>query len=135
MYPWQLGKDSVHFALSSWCLFNVFEFGRKTFASSEERAGVQSYSKIFGRFVAVLLVLVMAGLSTYLLMSLPFPKGKFLMNYLVAVFGVLSLFGVLYAGMDRNALGKIYRAISSIYIVLVYLGLVIVHLIHLRETP
>lgn len=135
VYPWQLGKDSVLFALSSWCLFNVFEFGRKTFASGEERAGVQSYSRIFGRFVAVLLVLFMAGLSTYLLMSLPFPEGRLLMIYLVAVFGLLSFFGVLYASMDRSALGKTYRAMSSIYIVLVYLGLVIVHLIHLRETP
>ena len=134
-YPWQLGKDSVLFAASSWCLFNVFEFGRKTFATGEERAGVESYSRIFGRSVAVLLVWIMAGLADYLLISLPFPESRLLMIYLAAAFGLLSVSGALYAILDRSALGKVYRAISSIYIGLVYLGLLIVHLMNLREIP
>jgi len=32
------------FALGNWFVFNVFEFGRKTFAHEAERAGVDSYS-------------------------------------------------------------------------------------------
>ncbi len=36
------------FCLSHWCIFNLFEFARKTFAPSEERPNVPSYSNIFG---------------------------------------------------------------------------------------
>jgi 4-hydroxybenzoate polyprenyltransferase len=36
-YPWAFTPQHGHFAVNSWLLFNTFEFGRKTFLSSEER--------------------------------------------------------------------------------------------------
>lgn len=41
--------------LGNWFIFNVFEFGRKTFWGAEEREGVDSYSKRLGATGAFLL--------------------------------------------------------------------------------
>jgi len=41
--------------LGNWFIFNVFEFGRKTFGREEEREGVDSYSLRLGAFGAFLL--------------------------------------------------------------------------------
>jgi hypothetical protein len=48
--------------LANWALFNLFEFARKSFAPSEEREGVDSYTKVFGLKGAVRL-----SFSQYLL--------------------------------------------------------------------
>ncbi|HLD99381.1 MAG TPA: manganese transporter permease [Bdellovibrionota bacterium] len=123
---WALRKQLAYFALNSWCLFNVFEFGRKTFASREERDQVQSYSKIFGRFGAVFLVLTMATGSAWLLFAMELPGRNCLRALLGLLGGLLALSGLAYAILDRKPFGGVYRGISSLYIVLVYLGLVAV---------
>jgi 4-hydroxybenzoate polyprenyltransferase len=51
------------FAPANWALFNVFEFSRKTFASTEERAGVESYSSRWGPRGAVILSLGWCGVA------------------------------------------------------------------------
>ncbi|OFZ82352.1 MAG: hypothetical protein A2603_03740 [Bdellovibrionales bacterium RIFOXYD1_FULL_55_31] len=104
----------------------MFEFGRKTFASREERDLVQSYSKIFGRFGAVLLVLTMAASSAWLLFAIELPGRNCLAALLGVLGGLLALSGLAYAFLDRKPFGSLYRVISSFYIVLVYLGLVAV---------
>ena len=59
--------------LMYWCIFNLFEFARKTFAPSEERQGVESYSSLFGIAGAVILsisqALVAAMIAGYLVGS------------------------------------------------------------------
>ncbi len=125
-YPWAMSRPAYLFALNSWCLFNIFEFGRKTFASSEERDGVESYSKIFGRFGAVALVLSMAGTSSICLMKID--GSGFIRLFILASCLALFSVGIAYASFNRAPFGKVYRAFSSIYIVLIYLGLVAIHL-------
>jgi 4-hydroxybenzoate polyprenyltransferase len=44
---WELPQALLLFGLVNWCLFNLFEFARKTYAREEERADVDSYSRIF----------------------------------------------------------------------------------------
>lgn len=122
--PWLLNSKLLYFALNSWFLFNVFEFGRKTFLSAEERDGVESYSKIFGRTGAALLTLSMATGSTFCLFSslgslneteTSSLRGLLLMTDL----GVLVL-GLLYAFKNQRPYGKLFRSLSSFYIVWVY---------------
>ena len=115
---WNLDFYYIFFALNSWCLFNIFEFGRKTFTQAEERQNVESYSKIFGRMGAFALVASMAGISAYLLYQVPIIPMTHL--FLVILLSTLLAVGLSYTFMNRDPFGKIYRAFSSFYIVIVY---------------
>lgn len=128
VYLWNLSFEFYAFALGSWCLFNIFEFGRKTFLSSEERPQVESYSKIFGRLGAVILVVGMA-LGSIWLLSYTSLNLNLMMNAVLVILLLGS--GIAYAFLNRSPFGKIYRGLSSAYIVLVYLNIVLMAL--LRE--
>jgi len=120
---WNLSFNSYLFALLSWCLFNIFEFGRKTFISSEEKRNIDSYSKIYGRFGAALLVISMAICS---LIILNYIQSNQLILLLVSVLiGSLGIISILFIKLDHEPLGKVYRGISSAFIALVYLIFII----------
>lgn len=119
-YPWQLEAEKWCFVMNSWFLFNIFEFGRKTFQSNEEREGVESYSKIFGRWGAVALVIVMGVVSLVLLSIAALQNLNAIGWGLGFSLGFMIVLGVLYAALNRNPWGKFYRLFSSLYIVLVY---------------
>lgn len=128
VYPWQLSRDMLFFALNCWCLFNIFEFGRKTFNTDEERENVESYSSIFGRYGAFVLVLVQAVAQGFLLFNTKLVSGAAFFYTLASFIGLLILVGLLYAVLDRKPFGKIYRGMSSVYIVLVFGAIVGFHL-------
>lgn len=122
-YIWNLGVSSYIFALLSWCLFNIFEFGRKTFISSEEKKNVDSYSKIYGRFGASLLVISMAICSLVILSAIQSPESTiFFVSILVTLLAIVAL---LFIKLDKEPLGKTYRGISSAFIAFVYLIFII----------
>ena len=123
---WGLGRPALFFALNNWCLFNIFEFGRKTFSSAEEREGVESYSKIFGRYGAVVLVLSQAALSSLSLHLMALPSATGLVFYTAGLGGLLLVVGLTYATSDRAGPAKLYRVMSSVHIVLVYVGFLVV---------
>jgi hypothetical protein len=116
--PLEWTRGSWAFVLASWFLFNIFEFGRKTFASHEERGRVESYSKIFGRSGAVTLVMIQAGIASWLYV-LAFPKYLNVMGLALAG-TALFLTGMLYSLKDDGKWAKVYRSLSSGYIVLVF---------------
>lgn len=119
-YIWNLDKNSYLFALLSWFLFNIFEFGRKTFISIEERRGVESYSKIYGRFGAILLVVSMIICALFILNNLKL-QGRIPITPFISISGLLfSLVALLYATFNKQPLGKIYRGLSSLFIAWVY---------------
>lgn len=124
-FIWQLSPSVYFFALSNWCLFNIFEFGRKTFSSGEEQHNVDSYSKIFGRFGAVCLVIIMAIISLGLLALTPFAQATLFWPYTILALLILSTLGIVYAAYNHVAQAKIYRAASSVYLLVVYGGLLI----------
>jgi 4-hydroxybenzoate polyprenyltransferase len=128
VYSWQLSKDMLFFALNCWCLFNIFEFGRKTFNSDEERENVESYSNIFGRYGAFLLVLSQAVAQALLLFNTSLVSGTAFFYTMASFVILLILIGLLYAVLDRKPFGKIYRGMSSVYIVLVFGAIVGFHL-------
>lgn len=115
-FIWNLDTNSYLFALLSWCLFNIFEFGRKTFISEEERPKVESYSKIYGRFGAILLVISMAIISAQILNRL----GQVFVNPFILV-SALSLVALSYVLLNKQPLGKIYRGLSFAFIASMYI--------------
>jgi 4-hydroxybenzoate polyprenyltransferase len=111
-----LSFHHIYFALSNWALFNIFEFGRKTFQSDEERPEVESYSSIFGIKGACLL-LISQALISFLLISL-IEKNAFTLTNTILM---LSLFAASLALITKNKKpwGVLYRSYSSAYIVII----------------
>jgi 4-hydroxybenzoate polyprenyltransferase len=120
-----INHDLIFFSLSNWMLFNIFEFGRKTFALTEERAGIDTYSSLFGKKLAVLLVLSQALLSFFLTIGIKTFHTPFIIisNIVVLVFLILS--SLMFIKSEKISNAKNYRSMSSIYIIVFYLILII----------
>ncbi|MBP7828347.1 MAG: manganese transporter permease [Kiritimatiellae bacterium] len=104
------------FGLVNWMLFNVFEFGRKTFAPAEEKPGADSYSSLFGPWGAVALCMSQVGIALLVLHRLfggPVPQ--------LALAAVLLAAGLVYAARPTRATARAYRAASGVYLILFYL--------------
>ena len=82
----------------------------------EERKGIDSYSKIFGKLGAVLLVLVMALLGNLLLGR----AGVSVISTFFLPLALVGIVGLLYAATDNLYFAKAYRSLTSLYIILVY---------------
>lgn len=117
--------DLVSFSLTGWFLFNIFEFGRKTYALQEEKESVNSYSKIFGKFGAVLIVMLMAILSIVFI-----ERVNVFANYRILFLwaGLLGISGLLYIALDRTYFAKLYRASTSLYVIITYATIIILQL-------
>ena len=122
---WDLQGAEYCFAVSNWCLFNIFEFGRKSFTSCEERDEVPSYSKTFGRAGAVMLVVSMAGASTMLIAAMRQPAAPSLFAFLLTLNVLLAIIGAGYAVFDTARGARIYRGTTTLYMVLLFAGLVV----------
>lgn len=117
-------QTDFYFALASWTLFNLFEFGRKTYSTTEERQGVATYSNIWGRLGAVLLSLSQAVLSSLFLLLALGSKMPGHLPILLWFFPILLLtLGGLYLAQNSAKSAKLFRAMSSGYIILIYLAL------------
>lgn len=98
--------------LMYWCIFNLFEFARKTFAPEEERANVDSYSSLFGIAGAVGLSLSQALIAGLL--------GDYLAGWELPAF----MFGVVILGFAGGYLiykrtvpaAKLFRNLSGGFI-------------------
>ena len=111
----------LYFVLSSWFVFNIFEFGRKTFTTKEERSAVESYSKIFTRHGAIALVVIMSAAAVYTLYNIQ--DGLSIVQALLTV--ILLFIGLIFSISDKEQFGKIYRIFSSVYIILFYIIFII----------
>ncbi len=105
------------FLVSHWFIFNLFEFARKTFDPSEERANVPSYSKIFSLKGAYLLSASQVLLSLVLLFQL---RALFSVRWLLvlATLYVLSIIPMVVNLKKFSA--KTFRTISTVYMALHY---------------
>ncbi len=119
---WNLSQGIYLFVLVNWFLFNIYEFGRKTFATPEERKKVDSYTKVFGRFGAVMLVLSMAVLTSIMLVqSVSFIS--FIESLILLI--LLTFLGIKFAFSNKEYWGKLYRVSTLTYIGLIYLSIII----------
>lgn len=117
------------FALANWMLFNIFEFGRKTFATTEERKNVDTYSSLFGRIGAVTLVASQAIIAHYLALNLTGANQSILFWSFGTLLILLMLLSLIYVYKDTVKSAKNFRAFSSVYIIVFYLILIVAHLI------
>lgn len=124
---WELHTDAFLFALISWCLFTIFEFGRKTFLSGEEKKTIDSYSKIYGRGGAAMLVLVLTLCSVILIALLP--NTKLALPLLAFYILLLALSARLFITKNSPPWGILYRKITFFFIAFVYLSFIISTLI------
>ncbi len=117
---------NLYIALNNWILFNIFEFGRKTYAKEEEREGVDSYSSLFTPYGAFLLQLIQIILSHFFIFQI-FGKNSILgLSILLTLFLLIS---ALYLATEIKKWAKIYRSFSEIYIVLVFIFMLILFFI------
>jgi hypothetical protein len=120
-------KECLYFAIANWMLFNIFEFGRKTFATCEERENVDSYSSLFGRGNAVLLVIFQSVWAHFLIFKIFNFHNYFLMWSHLLIF--LCLIGVSFQYIKYNSKvsANRYRIMSSLYIILFYVTLTLTY--------
>jgi 4-hydroxybenzoate polyprenyltransferase len=133
----------LYAAFGNWFVFNVFEFGRKTFSIKEERDGVDSYSlrlSPFGAFALLSVNIFFAFLMLYLCadkINQAAPGGR-LINFMpMLASAALISFTVICAGMvysrkpsDFNA--KFYRGAVSFYLVAYHFAIAICGFIYLN---
>lgn len=114
------GAGFMLFALGNWFVFNVFEFGRKTFGREEERAGVDSYSLRLGPSGAVALLVVNMLIGYGLLWKacasiFPAWPGT-LIGGAGALVVLVMLAGIYYAARPTAAEAKLYRGVVTLYL-------------------
>ncbi len=110
----------------NWALFNVFEFGRKTFSPDEERAGADSYSSLFGPAGAAALTLGQIALAMALLAALPgqvlsapaaWPSRAWTLHLPLAAIVIAA--AAAYVLSPRRA-ARVYRSIVGGYLIAFY---------------
>ena len=106
-------------------LFNIFEFGRKTYTLLEERPGIDTYSSLFGKKMAVVLVLSQAMLAFIFTLKINAFHIPFIHYANVFLLLALFIFGLVYIFSENSIYARRYRAMSSVYIILFYLILII----------
>jgi 4-hydroxybenzoate polyprenyltransferase len=115
---WKIPRTYAMFVLVNWMIFNIFEFGRKTFGKEEERQLVESYSKRLGSIRAALNIVIMATVAVYVAYKL---GGIFSLSLLYSaamyLLYVLTLICAgLYAVHNDAASAKILRGVCSVFI-------------------
>lgn len=118
-------KECLYFALANWLLFNIFEFGRKTFAISEERQNVDTYSSLFGKTGAVILVISQALMAHLLVINILPSESKILYWTHSLLFFLLLSTSFCYIKTNQIKAAKNYRLMSSAYIIIFYLTLAV----------
>lgn len=114
-------RAMLAYALGNWFVFNVFEFGRKTFAVEEEREGVESYSNRLKPIGAVILLLVNVALAYAAFYYVATTKFVAVADWrLFAPAAVVSLLvaaiGLFYAAKPVLANAKLYRGAVTFYL-------------------
>ncbi|MBD3246681.1 MAG: manganese transporter permease [Candidatus Omnitrophica bacterium] len=119
-YFWMSPKQYALFVCANWMIFNVFEFGRKTFAREEERDLVDSYSKRLGSIRAAGNVIGMAAVAVLIAvvlgnaLSLPFLFYLAQALLLSVVVGTGLWYGI---SVSRTA-ARAFRGACSVFILL-----------------
>ena len=128
---WTITKWYGMFVLVNWMIFNIFEFGRKTFGKDEEKDLVESYSKRLGPLRAAFNVVFMATVALYVAFKLGDALDlSFLYTALMYVlYGLTLLAAALYVVHNDKSSARIFRGVCSIFIlfynVIVTIGVIL----------
>lgn len=115
---WRLPRIYGLFVLVNWMIFNIFEFGRKTFGKEEEEGLVESYSKRLGPVRAAFNVVFMAIIAMFAAFKLGdiFHLSFIYILAMDILLGLTLIAAGLYAVHNDKTSGKIFRGICSIFI-------------------
>lgn len=122
-YPHKMDMDFYYFSFMSWLLFNIFELGRKIYQPCEERDGVPTYSNIWGKGGSFLLIFghsIIVSICSLYISTIDF---FFMQAFMGINLVILAIVGALYIFDDKPRTGKLIRLYSSLYIVIVYGGI------------
>ncbi len=118
--PAQADGAFLAVALGNWFVFNVFEFGRKTFGRDEEREGVESYSNRLSPAGAVALLGVNVAAAYALLWvgaTARFTAGcAGLLLYPAVIAALTMVAGLYYIAVPDKSGAKIYRRTVTFYL-------------------
>jgi 4-hydroxybenzoate polyprenyltransferase len=122
---WEFPHSFILAGIMFWSIFNLFEFARKTFAPSEERSTVESYSSLFGIKGAVALSLGHVLIATSLAIHLVGYEtpGFFIIGFVLGVWTWL-LYGIGLIYKRSVALAKLFRFISGFFILYFFFNLI-----------
>lgn len=115
---WKISKMFGMFVLANWMIFNIFEFGRKTFGKEEEGELVESYSKRLGPIRAAFNVVFMATVAMYVAYKLGniFNLSFWYTGSMYLLYGLTLLASGLYAVHNDKFSGRMFRGVCSIFI-------------------
>lgn len=115
---WKISKMFGIFVLVNWMIFNIFEFGRKTFGKEEEEELVESYSKRLGPIRAAFNVVFMATVAMYVAYKLGniFNLSFWYIGSMYLLYGLTLLASGLYAVHNDKSSGRMFRGVCSIFI-------------------
>lgn len=119
-YLWEAPRDFALFLVANILIFNIFEFGRKTFGKEEERREVESYSKLLGPAGAATSVLLMACAAAAVGLKLggTYGAGRVFFVAVGTLLGLTMVSSSLYAVFNNARWAKVFRGISSLFILL-----------------
>lgn len=117
---WQVPEAYSWFVLVNWMIFNIFEFGRKSFGKEEEQELVDSYSKRTGSFGAAGNVIVMASVAVFIAfrMEQGFGLGTLFLAAVAALYAVTLLSAFIYAIANNAQWAQLFREVCSLFILL-----------------
>jgi 4-hydroxybenzoate polyprenyltransferase len=113
-------KDLLLLMTMNWMIFNVFEFARKTFSKEEERPSVESYSLRLSPLGAVLITLIFVIFAFICLSELLTHTlyGRTTLIGVAIISGLVAAAGFFYATTNSTFSAKVFRGVSSAYLIL-----------------
>lgn len=122
-------KQLLLFGLVNWALFNLFEFARKTYAPSEERPNVDTYSSLFkswgaaalslSQVVFAIVVVAYAGIHLNTIFTIH-PVVAHVIGALLTIVPAL-----MYAAKPSEKSAKLFRNLTSLYLLVFYMILIL----------
>lgn len=106
------------FVLVNWMIFNIFEFGRKTFGKQEESRLVESYSRRLGPVRAAFNVVIMATVAMFAANKLAntFNLGFVYQILMLGLYGLTLIASGLYSAHNDKTTGRFFRGVCSLFI-------------------
>ena len=124
-------KGYALFVLTNWMIFNVFEFGRKTFGKKEEQELVDSYSKRLGHFRAAGNVVLMAVIAVIIafIIGVRLHLNFLFFTLMTLLFTAVLVSSIFYGCSNSVSWARRFRGACSVFIlfynIIIVIGILI----------
>lgn len=119
-FLWEADTNYGLFLVANMMMFNIFEFGRKTYGREEESELVESYSKTLKPAGAAGSVFLMALIASAVASHLGriFGTGQTYFISLGALLGLTLLSSIFYVIFNNARSARVFRAVSALFLLL-----------------